>query len=70
MTMKGKIVRIIADKGFGFIRGEDGIERFFHRSGVQQTSRPMEDLRVGETVQFTPLDDAPKGPRAMEVWAA
>jgi cold shock CspA family protein len=30
--MHGIVVRLMADKGFGFIRGDDGTEYFFHRS--------------------------------------
>lgn len=71
--MRGKVVRIPKDKntgmtkGFMFVRGDDGIERFVHRSGLEQTTRSFEQISEGDPVEFTPLDDAPKGPRAVEV---
>ena len=30
----GTVVRMIRDRGFGFIRGEDGREIFFHHSSL------------------------------------
>ncbi|HTV53499.1 MAG TPA: cold shock domain-containing protein, partial [Terriglobia bacterium] len=33
--MEGTIKRLIRDRGFGFIRSEDGQEVFFHRSALQ-----------------------------------
>ena len=71
--MRGVIVRIPVSKdtgerlGFLFVRGEDGIERFVHRSGLEQTTVSFEKLQVRSRVEFTPLDDAPKGPRAIEL---
>ncbi len=32
--MKGTIKTLVTDRGFAFLRGEDGKEYFFHRSGV------------------------------------
>jgi CspA family cold shock protein len=40
-----------SDKGFGFIRGEDGQEYFVHRSAVRDGS-VFEPLREGQTVVF------------------
>jgi len=72
--MRGRVVRIPQDretgsrKGFMFVRGDDdGIERFVHRSGLEQTTCSFEQIKEGDAVEFTPLDDAPKGPRAVEV---
>lgn len=71
--MRGIIVRIPTDKetgerkGFLFVRGEDGVERFVHRSGLEQTAPSFDRLQVRTRVEFTPLDDAPKGPRAIEL---
>jgi CspA family cold shock protein len=48
--MKGKIVRLIRDRGFGFIRAESGREVFFHRTVVQNTSFDL--LKDGESVEF------------------
>lgn len=62
--MRGQVVRKVEDKGFGFIRDEAGIERFFHRSAVRGCS--FDQLRQGAQVLFTP-EDGQKGPRAEEV---
>ena len=32
--MNGTVSRVIVDKGFGFITGEDGQDYFFHRSDL------------------------------------
>ena len=63
----GTIKKIIADRGFGFIRGEDGKEVFFHRSGLQG-SLTFEALREGQAVEYD-LEDAARGPRAGNVRA-
>jgi cold shock CspA family protein len=34
--MRGKIKRIIRERGFGFISAEDGREIFFHRSALEE----------------------------------
>src|SRR5574341_4708 len=71
-AMTGIVVRIPTDKetgerkGFMFVRGEDGVERFVHRSGLQQTTKSFEKIQVRDRVEFTHID-APKGPRAIEL---
>lgn len=65
MQMTGIIKRIVTDKGFGFVKAEDGTEFFFHRSTVANGLR-FEDLREGERVTFDE-GDGPKGPRAENV---
>src|SRR5574341_921104 len=68
-AMTGIVVRIPTDKetgerkGFMFVRGEDGIERFVHRSGLAPDTRSFEKIRTGDAVEFT-HEDADKGPRA------
>jgi cold shock protein len=49
--MTGTISRVISDKGFGFIQGEDGKEYFMHRSAVRDGS-VFEQLREGQPVAF------------------
>lgn len=58
----GTIKKIVADRGFGFITGEDGSEYFFHRSQVQD----FDSLRGDEKVTFE-VEQGPKGPRANRV---
>jgi cold shock CspA family protein len=63
VTLTGKVVRLLADKGFGFIHGPDGTEYFFHRSAAPE----FDLLKEGAAVIFVPLAEAPKGPRAESV---
>jgi CspA family cold shock protein len=68
--MTGTIVRIISQRGFGFIQGEDGKEIFFHASGVTG-SIPFDNLQEGQTVSFDKTrDDRGRGERAVNVQPA
>ena len=49
--MTGKISRLLIEKGFGFITGEDGQDYFMHRSAVRDGS-VFEQLREGQSVTF------------------
>ncbi len=62
--MDGTIKRVIRDRGFGFIRTEDGQEVFFHRSNLQGLD--FDGLKEGERVEFE-LESGKKGPRAINV---
>jgi cold shock protein len=61
--VNGTIIRLVGDKGFGFIRGTDGVERFFHRSELRGASWPPDEK---DPVTFD-HEDAEKGPRAVNV---
>jgi CspA family cold shock protein len=62
--MEGVIKRIVAEKGYGFIRTHDGKEEyFFHRSAC---SSRFDELVEGQNVTFTVVN-SPKGPRAESV---
>ena len=61
--MNGQVVRVMSDKGFGFIKGEDGREYFFHRSALQMD---WYSLREGQQVSFE-IGNGAKGPRAEDV---
>jgi len=63
--MNGKITKVLADKGFGFIKGEDGLEYFMHRSAVHDGS-VFEQLRDSQPVTFD-IGQGEKGPRAENV---
>lgn len=69
--MRGSVIRLPKDgdgrsKGFGFVRGEDNIERFFHRSAV--ADRGFDDLQEGDNVTFEESEGSGgKGPRAEDV---
>ena len=60
---QGTIKKVMADKGFGFIKGEQG-DLFFHHSAVVDTT--IEALRVGQEVTYSE-GRGPKGPRAENV---
>ena len=49
--MNGTISRVISDKGFEFMQGEDHQEYFMHWSTVRDGS-VFEQLREGQTVVF------------------
>ena len=61
----GTIKKIVNDRGFGFIAAEDGVEYFFHRSGLD-TSVNFDSLQGGERVDFE-IESSQKGPRATRV---
>jgi CspA family cold shock protein len=63
--MHGSVTRVVLDKGFGFIRADNGRagDYFFHRSGCRCS---FDTLGAGVRVTFTPTD-GPKGPRAEDV---
>jgi len=60
----GTIKKVMKDRGFGFIRTEDGKEVFFHRSECRACD--FNALDQGQRVEFE-LKDDPKGPRALDV---
>lgn len=62
--LKGKIKRIIGDRGFGFIEAEDGKEIFFHQTGLVEVS--FDELKEGDEVEFE-TEQSPKGARATNV---
>jgi len=62
--MIGKIRTLRVDKGFGFIKDDDGQEYFFHQSAIY--GEGMADLREGDSVEFD-VGQGPKGPRAENV---
>jgi len=62
---QGTIKKIVVDKGFGFIRPDDGDQDvFFHHSSVAEGS--FETLNEGQAVTFEEAN-SPKGPRAENV---
>lgn len=63
--MKGTVIRLVKEKPFGFLRGEDGNEYFFHASSVVNGS--FNDVKYGQTVEFEP-SESEKGLRAEDVY--
>jgi cold shock protein len=58
--MNGTVSRVMIDKGFGFIKGDDGQEYFVHRSALRDGS-VFENLRDGQPVTF----DATRGDKGL-----
>ena len=63
---RGKIKKMVRDRGFGFIRGDDGKEVFFHRSGLG--ANDYDSLSEGDVVEYV-VQEGPRGPRAENVRA-
>jgi len=61
---RGTIAKLVRDRGFGFIRGNDGKDVFFHRSGLMNLN--FDELEQGTPVDFE-VENSPKGPRANRV---
>jgi len=64
MCLKGKISRLIRDRGFGFITAEGGKDVFFHSSAL--AGGDFNALIEGTDVEFD-SESGPKGPRAANV---
>ena len=61
----GTVKKVVSDRGFGFITGEDGKDYFFHRDGLA-ASLDFDRVTAGEQVQFD-LQSSQRGPRAVNV---
>jgi CspA family cold shock protein len=64
--VKGRIKKLVRDRGFGFVRGDDGKEVFFHRSGLGSTD--YDSLSEGDVVEYV-VQEGPRGARAENVRA-
>jgi len=66
--MKGTILSVYYDKGYGFVQGEDGIKYFFLRSAFK--AGEFTQLQTGLNVEFIPDPTPPepgKSPRIIEL---
>ena len=61
-TVYGRVRRLVVERGFGFIEGEDHVQYFFHRSACLR----FDELAEGSRVRFDP-GRSDKGPRAERV---
>ena len=61
---RGRIKKMVRERGFGFIRGEDGKEVFFHRSGLNASD--YDSLNEGDLVEYV-IQEGPRGARAENV---
>ncbi len=62
--MTGTMTRVVADRGFGFLKGDNGTDYFFHRQEVG--GGDLAHLLPGARVAFEE-QQGPKGPRAGSV---
>jgi len=63
---QGPIVRIIRDRGFAFVRTEDGSEVFLHHSTLPRGE--FDTLQEGQQVEFdVETDQRGRGERATNV---
>ena len=60
----GRIVRLLADEGYGFIERADGVEVYFHRNSV--VDGDFARLKVGDQVRFAE-EEGEKGLQASTV---
>lgn len=60
----GNIIRIEAERGFGFIRDDGGMDWFFVAADVR--GGRFGHIWVGERVGFAP-ESTPSGPRAADI---
>jgi len=61
---KGKIKKLVRDRGFGFISDTDGREVFFHQTSLIETN--FSALTEDQEIEFE-VEKSDKGPRAINV---
>lgn len=67
--MNGTIFRVVSEKGFGFIKGEDNRDYFFHKSELSGFFDDLAmDVAAGRRIEvtFVPISSE-KGPRASNI---
>jgi len=64
--MTGKIHRLLKDKHYGFIRGPQNTDYFFHESGLKNVK--LDELEIGQEVEFED-EESDKGLRAVDIFA-
>jgi len=62
--VRGRVKKLVPERGFGFVRGDDGKEVFFHRSGLGPNE--YDSLSEGDLVEYV-VQEGPRGPRAENV---
>ncbi len=62
---KGTIKRLIADRGFGFIKTEEETDLFFHRNELQEVD--YDSLTEGQQVEFEIEQRSDGRPQAVRV---
>ena len=62
--MKGRVIKLVQTRGFGFVRDVGGRVIFFHRSELRGTD--FSALDVGTNVEFE-SENGPQGLRAVNI---
>jgi CspA family cold shock protein len=62
--MKGSVKMFNKEKGYGFIRSEDGQDVFFHHSSILMDG--YKTAETGEAVEFE-VEESDRGPRAKNI---
>lgn len=60
----GVIKNLVKERGFGFIKTQDGRNLFFHKTGLK--NRRFELLKKGDVVEFDIVQSL-KGPKAVNI---
>lgn len=63
--MRGTVSWFNNQKGYGFVKAEDGTEIFMHYSGINSTEE-FKTVKEGKTVEFDVIDTE-KGKQAINV---
>ena len=58
-------IRQLMDRGFGFIKAEEGEDLFFHRNEIEGVE--FSSLRAGQEVEFEMGQDSKGRPQAVKV---
>ena len=62
----GRTKKVIEDRGYGFIKADDGRKIFFHMSELQGID--IKDLKEGDPMEFdVEKDPDGRGPKAVHV---
>lgn len=64
--MIGVIIQINHNRGFAFVKGPDGLSRFFHVKDWQEERQFFDELFPEDFVEFVPKL-GPRGPIAVNV---
>lgn len=57
--MNGVVIAVLISKGFGFVRDEDGFNRFCHVKDISYRGKPFELMHEGQQVTFDPVNKPP-----------
>ena len=66
VAVHGRVIRLFADDGYGFVETSDGQEVYFHRNSV--VDEGFDRLEIGHEVRLAVAEgESPRGPQATTV---